>query len=294
MTTDCIIHHWRVDYASGSLINQQTGEQRRLGEFQFKLLEVLIEHVGQPLTRDELTSLVWERRVIGSNSLPNAVHALRVALEDDGKQQRIIRTLPRKGYILDAEFCQFVPAAAAIPAIGERPEADAGSPPVAPAPDDVAELSIATPPTAAPRFWRRLVLVQLLALLLVLGWLGSRWLPATHSELSETGSQAWSNIRMIELYRGWESFSAAEDLTTQLGPVLYPLNQQLAGSKIGLDVFFYAWGSSLNITLSLKNACSRQQLAMNISNWRTDGTQLTALIYRETQRKINEMASCVN
>lgn len=293
MTTDCIIHHWRVDYASGSLINQQSGEQRRLGEFQFKLLEVLIEHVGQPLTRDELTALVWERRVIGSNSLPNAVHALRVALEDDGKQQRIIRTLPRKGYILEAEFCQFVPAAAALPAAGETPETDENAAPIAIVPDPQPEL-IAAPTAPAPRFWRRVVTGQLLVLLLVVGWLGIRWLPATHSELSETGSQAWSNIRMVELYRGWEAFSAAEDLTTQLGPVLYPLNQQLAASKTGLDVFFYAYGSSLNITLSLKSACARQQLAMNISNWRTDGVQLTALIYRETQRKINEMASCVN
>lgn len=109
MTPYCIIHHWYVDFSVGTLTHKNTGEQRRLGEFQIRLLQVLAEHAGEILSRDELNQLVWERRVIGNNSLPNAIHALRVALEDDGKQQKIIKTIPKKGYILEKEYCQFVP-----------------------------------------------------------------------------------------------------------------------------------------------------------------------------------------
>ncbi|PLV60837.1 transcriptional regulator [Erwinia sp. E602] len=301
MNTDFIIHHWLVDSASGSLIHQQTGEQRRLGEFQFKLLQVLIEHVGQPLSRDELTSLVWERRVIGNNSLPNAIHALRVALDDNGKEQRIIRTLPRKGYILDADFCHSGPSAETVapststradelpvneelPVDEEPAPSEAGPPAILPEP-------VSTPPRPS-RFWRRLVACQCMVLLVVAGWLFGRQIATEGSEMTEVSAGVYSNIRLVELYRGWEVFSAAEDLSSQLGPVLFTLNQQLASSKMTMDVYFYAYGSSLNYTLSLKNACGAKQLAMNISNWRTDEVQLNTLISRETQRKINEMANC--
>lgn len=71
--------------------------KKRLGEYQLKLLDILTQHAGEILSREELTNMVWERRVIGNNSLPNAIHALRAALEDDGKQQRIIKTIPKKG-----------------------------------------------------------------------------------------------------------------------------------------------------------------------------------------------------
>lgn len=292
MTTDCIIHHWLVDSASGSLIHQQTGEQRRLGEFQFKLLQVLIEHVGQPLSRDELTSLVWERRVIGNNSLPNAIHALRVALEDNGKEQRIIRTLPRKGYILDAGFCHFVASAEAATSTraDALPDDESSAPSTAVAPAMPAEPAPIPPRTG--RFWRRLVAVQCMVLLVVIGWLAGRQITTPAPEMTEVSAGVYSHIRLVELYRGWEVFSAAEDLSSQLGPVLFSLNQQLAGRSMTMDVYFYAYGSSLNYTLSLKNGCSTKQLAMNISNWRTDNTQLNTLISRETQRKIDEMADC--
>ena len=130
-------------------------------------------------------------------------------------------------------------------------------------------------------------------LLLATGWMFGKQIATPDAEMSEVSTGVYSHIRLVELYRGGEVVSAAEDLSTQLGPVLYKLNQQLAGRKMTMDIFFYAYGSSLNYTLSLKNSCDAKQLAMNISNWRTDSTQLNTLISRETQRKINEMADCV-
>jgi DNA-binding winged helix-turn-helix (wHTH) protein len=47
-----------------------------------------------------LMSAVWKNRIVGGNSLPTAVHALRVAIDDDGKQQEIIKTIPKKGIYL--------------------------------------------------------------------------------------------------------------------------------------------------------------------------------------------------
>ncbi|HDL7358893.1 TPA: transcriptional regulator [Yersinia enterocolitica] len=103
-----IVNRWSIDLTSGFISHQETGEQKRLGEYQLKLLNVLLQHPGQILSRDELTNLVWKRRVIGNNSLPNAVHTLRVALGDDKKQQRIIQTIPKIGYLLDATYCEII------------------------------------------------------------------------------------------------------------------------------------------------------------------------------------------
>lgn len=108
MVSRYLIHDWLIVTESGSLVHRETATQRRLGEFQLKLLLVLAERAGKVITREELTSLVWERRVIGNNSLPNAIHALRAALDDDGKKQRIIKTIPRKGYVLEAKYCRLV------------------------------------------------------------------------------------------------------------------------------------------------------------------------------------------
>uniref|UniRef100_UPI00289B4E63 winged helix-turn-helix domain-containing protein n=1 Tax=Scandinavium sp. TaxID=2830653 RepID=UPI00289B4E63 len=102
------VNNWLIDFPSGSILHLVTGERKRLGEYQLKLLDALMQGAGKILTREELTNLVWERRVIGNNSLPNAIHALRAALEDDGKKQKIIKTIPRKGYVLEPQYCSFV------------------------------------------------------------------------------------------------------------------------------------------------------------------------------------------
>lgn len=104
--THFVINNWIIDCTTDSLIHQETKEVKRLGEFQFKLLLILSVHASTILPRDRLNSLVWEKRVIGQNSLPNAIHALRTALEDSGKDQKIIITVPRKGYLLEKAYCE--------------------------------------------------------------------------------------------------------------------------------------------------------------------------------------------
>lgn len=303
MTADYIIHHWYVDFTSGTLLHQERGEQRRLGEYQLKLLLVLAEHAGKILTREELTNLVWERRVIGSNSLPNAIHALRVALEDDGKQQRIIKTIPKKGYILEAEYCQRVSLAEldALSEITLQPDSDAPEVITLQQDDAAAEVSpheaepVATLSPSAPRrigFW--LIPAQVILLLGLVWWVFIMPMMIQATKVIELDSATYSNIRLLELDRLQGRVMASEDLNKQLGPALYPLNQILKNQQVKMDVIFFASSTSLNYTLTLKNKCSREQLAMNILNSRMNGALLRALIYRETERKLNEMENCVN
>lgn len=100
------VNNWLVDSAFGNIVHLHTGERKRLGEYQLKLLTIMATHAGEIFTKEELTQYVWARRIVGNNSLTHAIHSLRIALEDDGKQQKIIKTVARKGYFLDATYCQ--------------------------------------------------------------------------------------------------------------------------------------------------------------------------------------------
>lgn len=82
-----IINNWRMDPSLNALIHCETGETRRLGEYHFILLETLAKNADVVLSRSYLCAEVWKNRIVGGNSLPTAIHALRVAIDDDGKQQ---------------------------------------------------------------------------------------------------------------------------------------------------------------------------------------------------------------
>ncbi|EGS9018099.1 transcriptional regulator [Salmonella enterica] len=99
-----IVNHWRLDTRLGSLIHTKTGEMRRLGEYQFLLLQTLANHADEVLSHQFLMSEVWATRVVGRGSLPAAIHSLRTALDDDSKQRIIIKTIPKKGYMLNSDF----------------------------------------------------------------------------------------------------------------------------------------------------------------------------------------------
>lgn len=92
---------WVVDKNKKLVVSVETGSVVVLGEHQFKLLLVLLENTGSVLTKDYLVSSVWDGKVIGSSSLPGAIHTLRVAFGDNGKIQSVIKTIPKKGYKIE-------------------------------------------------------------------------------------------------------------------------------------------------------------------------------------------------
>lgn len=63
----------------------------------FDLLEYLIRNRERVVTRDALLASVWGGRVVSESALSSRINAVRRAVGDDGEQQRLIKTLPRKG-----------------------------------------------------------------------------------------------------------------------------------------------------------------------------------------------------
>ena len=92
-------------------VSLQSGEVRKAGlrirvqQQPMKLLEVLLEHPGEVVTREELRSRVWPNESFGDfdQALNIAIGKLRSALGDSAENPRFIETLPKRGYRFIAE-----------------------------------------------------------------------------------------------------------------------------------------------------------------------------------------------
>jgi TolB-like protein/tetratricopeptide (TPR) repeat protein len=63
----------------------------------FDLLVHLIRHRDRVVSKDELLASIWHGRIVSESALFNRINAARSAIGDSGEQQRLIKTLPRKG-----------------------------------------------------------------------------------------------------------------------------------------------------------------------------------------------------
>jgi TolB-like protein len=63
----------------------------------FDLLEYLIENRNRVVSKDELIAAVWGGRIVSDSALSTRINAVRCAIDDTGEEQRLVRTVPRKG-----------------------------------------------------------------------------------------------------------------------------------------------------------------------------------------------------
>jgi pimeloyl-ACP methyl ester carboxylesterase len=64
----------------------------------FDLLRMLVENRERIVTKDELFERVWQGRIVSDATLNSRINAARKALGDNGTDQRLIRTAPRRGF----------------------------------------------------------------------------------------------------------------------------------------------------------------------------------------------------
>ncbi|MFO1110828.1 MAG: winged helix-turn-helix domain-containing tetratricopeptide repeat protein [Bradyrhizobium sp.] len=84
----------------------------------FDLLLFLVQNRDRVVSKDELVAEVWGNRPISDSALNSRINAARKAVQDDGKAQRLIRTVPRKGFrfVGNCVEAAAVPRAASAPA----------------------------------------------------------------------------------------------------------------------------------------------------------------------------------
>ena len=73
----------------------------------FELLRYLVENAGRLVPKDELINAIWPSVVVTDESLTRCVSDVRLALRD--REQHVIRTVSRRGYLLDATVSEAVP-----------------------------------------------------------------------------------------------------------------------------------------------------------------------------------------
>jgi DNA-binding winged helix-turn-helix (wHTH) protein/tetratricopeptide (TPR) repeat protein len=63
----------------------------------FDLLLHLVRHRDHVVSRDEMIEQIWGGRIVSESALSTRINAVRTAIGDSGTEQRLIKTLPRKG-----------------------------------------------------------------------------------------------------------------------------------------------------------------------------------------------------
>lgn len=75
------------------------GRKIRLQDQPLQILEELLAHPGELVTREQLIARLWPKGVVDFDTgLNSAIRKLRVALHDEAETPRYIETVPRKGY----------------------------------------------------------------------------------------------------------------------------------------------------------------------------------------------------
>jgi TolB-like protein/Flp pilus assembly protein TadD len=91
----------------------------------FDLLVHLIRHRDRVVSKDDLLASVWHGRIVSESALFNRINAVRSAIGDTGDQQRLIKTLPRKGlrFVGEVREDETLAAAATHPDISAHSDA---------------------------------------------------------------------------------------------------------------------------------------------------------------------------
>jgi TolB-like protein/Tfp pilus assembly protein PilF len=88
----------------------------------FDLLAFLIANRDRVLSKDELIAEIWHGRFVSDSAVTTTINAVRLAIGDSGINQRLIKTLPRKGWRFVANVTpDALPGDAAAAAGAEAP-----------------------------------------------------------------------------------------------------------------------------------------------------------------------------
>jgi len=64
----------------------------------FDLLVHLVQNRERVVTKDDLLNAVWDGRIVSESTMTSHINAVRKAIGDSGADQRLIRTVARKGF----------------------------------------------------------------------------------------------------------------------------------------------------------------------------------------------------
>jgi TolB-like protein len=94
------------------------GQAVAVGPQTFDLLQYLVNNRDCVVSKDDLLKAVWSGRIVSESTITSHINAVRKAIGDTGEEQRLVRTVARKGYRFVGEVEQA--RAPGEPGIGEH------------------------------------------------------------------------------------------------------------------------------------------------------------------------------
>ena len=74
------------------------GQVVAVGPQVFDLLLQLVSNRDRVVSKDDLLKAVWSGRIVSESTITSHINAVRKAIGDTGEEQRLVRTVARKGY----------------------------------------------------------------------------------------------------------------------------------------------------------------------------------------------------
>ncbi|HEV8296278.1 MAG TPA: transcriptional regulator [Acidimicrobiales bacterium] len=113
---DCELDLRRYELRRGGVV-------RRVEPQVFDVLVLLVRERDRLVSKEEILDTVWGSRFVSESALTSRIKALRQAVGDDGKAQRVVRTVHGRGYQFVAEVVERVDdAPSASASTGNRAE----------------------------------------------------------------------------------------------------------------------------------------------------------------------------
>src|SRR5262245_32380571 len=112
------IQERRVQFEFGNcVLDPDRRELRResgsipIGPKVFDLLLHLVQNRERVVSKDGLLEVVWGGRIVSESTLTSHINAARKAIGDSGREQRLIRTVARKGFRFVGDVAETPPSA---------------------------------------------------------------------------------------------------------------------------------------------------------------------------------------
>ncbi|MBJ9045548.1 transcriptional regulator [Citrobacter braakii] len=311
-----VVNNWRMDSSLNALIHCETGEIRRLGEYHFILLETLAKNADVVLSRSFLMTAVWKNRIVGGNSLPTAVHALRVAIDDDGKQQEIIKTIPKKGYLFNklylteiiapnenkvddrasevteenAEVVETLASEEQLPSTTEKITLNNSS---------LHEVSKKKLATKHHPYRAVLITLPVIVVALSLFTLISYFKAPSATKTEETPQlvketlENADRITVYQLYDPGENKKSLSLVSKHILPGIEQINQLLVAHSASMTLYYRVSLNKLALDIVMSNQCNDSwQLALSFDNWLNKDNEMNGILIKEVEKMLNEMPKC--
>lgn len=240
------------------------GQEVPLRPQSLEVLRVLVVNAGQLVTKEQLFATVWPKTVVTDDALVQCVRDIRVALHDE--QQRMVRTVPRRGYIFTSTVA---------PQVGAR-SAEAAAPLAQPETGGPAGLpsNIAVPLPWLQRHRLSAVWIGLTVAIAAVAWIATG-VRVSQSVGPRQGAMPALSIVVLPLVdlngdpqQEYFAEGLTEDLTTDLSriPGSFVIARSSAYSYRGKSVDVREIGRQLGVRYALEGSVQRldEQVRLNV------------------------------